>query len=68
MLVLAQLINENNDIIIKGESGDRITSKTKADTFIKAHYHQILLKCLRSEADSLWLGLIVTYESSSLQI
>ncbi len=53
LLFLAQLVND----IIKGKSGVGITSKTKGDTFIKAHYCQIFLQCLGSEADSLWLGL-----------
>ncbi len=50
LLLLAQLVNENEHII-KGKSGVGITSKTKGDSFIKGHYHQIFLKCLRSEAD-----------------
>ncbi len=37
LLLLAQLVNENKDII-KGEFGVGITSKTKSDTFLKAHY------------------------------
>ncbi len=49
-LLLAQLINENKDIM-KGKSGVGITSKTKGDTFLKGNYHQMFLKCLRSEAD-----------------
>uniref|UniRef100_A0A673M650 Leucine rich repeat containing 34 n=1 Tax=Sinocyclocheilus rhinocerous TaxID=307959 RepID=A0A673M650_9TELE len=50
LLLLAQLVNENKDII-KGKFGVGITFKTEDDTFIKANYHQIFLKCLRSEAD-----------------
>ncbi len=48
LLLLAQLVNEN---IIKGKSGVGMTSKIKGDAFIKAHYRQIFLKCLYSEAD-----------------
>ncbi len=50
LLLLAQMVNENKDII-KGIFGVGITSKTKGDTFLKGHYHQMFLKCLRSEAD-----------------
>ncbi len=50
-LLLAQLVNENKHII-KGKFGVGITSKTKGDTFLKAHYRQMFVKCLRSEADS----------------
>ena len=50
LLLLAQLVNENKDII-KGKFGVGITAKTKADTCLKAHYHQIFLKCLHSETD-----------------
>ncbi len=49
-LRLAQLVNENKDII-KGKFGVGITSKTKGDTILKAHYRQMFLKCLYSEAD-----------------
>ncbi len=45
LLLLAQLVNENKDII-KGKFGVGITSKTKGDTFLKAHYCQMFLKCL----------------------
>ncbi len=51
LLLLAQLVNENKHII-KGKFGVGITSKTKGDTFLKAHYRQMFVKCLRSEADS----------------
>ncbi len=50
LLLLAQLVNENKDII-KGKFGVGITSKTKGDTFLKAHYCQMFLKCLCSKAD-----------------
>ncbi len=50
MLRLAQLVNENKDII-KGQSGFGITSETKGDTVLKYHYHQVFLQCLRSKAD-----------------
>ncbi len=42
LLLLAQLVNENKDII-KGKSGVGITSKTKVDTFLKAHVSKCLL-------------------------
>ncbi len=50
LLLLAQLVNENKDII-KGKFGVGKTSKIKGDTFLKAHYCQMFLKCLCSEAD-----------------
>ena len=50
LLLIVQLVNENKDII-KGKFGVGITSKTKGDTFLKAHYHQMFLKCLYSEVD-----------------
>ncbi len=50
LLLLAQLVNENKDII-KGKYGVGLTSKTKGDTFIKAHCRQMFLKCLRFKAD-----------------
>ncbi len=40
LLLLAQLVNENKHII-KGQFGVGITSKTKGDTFLKAHYRQM---------------------------
>ncbi len=63
LLLHAQLVNETKDII-KGKFGVGITTKTKGNTFLKAHC-QMFLKCLRSEADcrqqpfldSLWFGL-----------
>ncbi len=60
LLLLAQLVNENKDII-KGKF--EITSKTKGDIFLKA---QIFLKCLRSEAEfSIVCGLVLVIEESS---
>ncbi len=50
LLLLAQLVNENKDII-KEKFGVGITSKTKGDTFLKAHYCRMFLKCQHSEAD-----------------
>ncbi len=50
LLLLTQLVNEIKDII-KGKFGVGITSKTKGDTFLKDHGHQMFLKCLRSVAD-----------------
>ncbi len=45
LFTLAQMVNENRDII-KGKFGVGITSKTKGDTFLKAHYCQMFLKWL----------------------
>ncbi len=50
LLFFPQLVNENK-VMIKGRFGVGITSKTEGDTFLKVYYHQIFLKCLRSEAD-----------------
>ncbi len=50
LLPLAQLVNENKNII-KGKFGVGINSKTKGDTFLKAHYCQMFLKWLHFEAD-----------------
>ncbi len=50
LLLLAWAVNENRDIR-KRKSGAGITSKTKGDTFLKAHYHQMFLKLLHFEAD-----------------
>ncbi len=50
LLLLAQLVNEYKDII-KGKFGVGITSKTKGDTFLKSHYHQMFQNVLSSEAD-----------------
>ncbi len=43
LLLLAQLVNEKD--IIKGKCGVGVTYKTKGDTFLKAHYRQMFLKC-----------------------
>ncbi len=50
LFTLAQMVNENRDII-KGKFGVGITSKTKGDTFLKAHYCQMFLKWLHFKAD-----------------
>ncbi len=39
LLLLAQLVNEKD--IIHGKSGVGIISKTKGDSFLKAHYSQM---------------------------
>ncbi len=69
-LLLAQLVNESKDII-KGKLSPTssttviISLRLRRYTCLKAHYCQMFLKCLYSEADcwqqpfldSLWFGL-----------